>query len=104
MAAVKSLIVEGGTSGTTVQIEKPIPTLLIGLGGSGKEVLMRLRKRFHDRYITKDPGYARFVFIDTDAQTFVPQEKQNEAFRGITGAKRNGRMSDHEGPVRSHVP
>ena len=81
--AIKTLIVEGGAGVAAAQIDKPVPTLLIGVGGSGKEVLMRLRKRFHDRALPAGPGYARYVFIDTDAQTFVPQDKSNEAFQAV---------------------
>lgn len=59
---------------------RPIPTVFIGLGGSGKDVVMRLRKRFADRFNTKDPGYAGFVFIDTDVQKFVPTGEEADAY------------------------
>ncbi len=83
MGAIQSQIFEGsgGTSGE--EISKPVPSVLIGLGGSGKEVLMRLRKRFYDRYVTRDPEFVRFVFVDTDAQTFVPQNKQTDSFLAV---------------------
>ena len=83
MGPVQNQILEGNSGSSGPNMSKPISTVLIGLGGSGKEVLMRLRKRFHDRYVTKDPGYVKFVFIDTDAQTFVPQNKQVDAFISV---------------------
>ncbi|MDB4949780.1 MAG: hypothetical protein JWM27_2429 [Gemmatimonadetes bacterium] len=42
------------------------PTLLIGLGGTGREVLLRLRQRFVERYgVARLPATA-FLWIDTD--------------------------------------
>ena len=61
-------------------LTKPVPTVFIALGGSGKDVIMRLRKRFFDRFHTKDPGYAQFVFIDTDTQKFVPKGEKSDSF------------------------
>lgn len=61
-------------------LTKPVPTIFIALGGSGTEVVMRLRKRFFDRFQTKDPGYARFVFIDSDPQSFAPRRERSEPF------------------------
>src|SRR5438034_7551738 len=44
------------------------PTLLIGLGGTGKEVLLRLRQRFVEKYnIVGFPTMA-YLWIDTDTQ------------------------------------
>ncbi len=50
------------------------PTLLIGLGGTGKDVLLRIRRSFFERY-GKDPssGYVGFpivgyLMLDTDGQ------------------------------------
>ena len=44
---------------------------------------MRLRKRFFDRYVSRNPEFVRFVFVDTDAQTFVPQNKQVDAYLSV---------------------
>ncbi|HYC60691.1 MAG TPA: tubulin-like doman-containing protein [Thermoanaerobaculia bacterium] len=48
--------------------DKPVgPTLLIGLGGTGKEVLLRLRRKIVEGYgsLSRLP-FLRFVHIDTD--------------------------------------
>ena len=60
-----------------------VPTVFIGLGGSGKDVLMRLRKRFHDRFVLRDPPYARFVFVETNAQSFVPSNANAASYAAI---------------------
>jgi|GEM_PF-6333569 len=43
------------------------PTLIIGLGGTGKNTLLKIRRRFFDRYgdLTRFPSIA-FLYIDTD--------------------------------------
>jgi hypothetical protein len=63
-----------------------IPTVFVGLGGSGKSVLMRLRKQFHDRYAnwgSKFDRFARFVFVDTDQSEFVPKGDKNKMFADV---------------------
>jgi hypothetical protein len=45
------------------------PSLLIGLGGTGAEVLLRVKKQLQDRGL-EDNGLHRFLFIDTDRDTF----------------------------------
>lgn len=42
------------------------PGLIIALGGTGKEVVYNLRKRFQMAYGTPDPPNIRYLFIDTD--------------------------------------
>lgn len=74
------LTISGGAAFREETLRRPVPTVFIALGGSGKEVVMRLRKRFFDRFHTKDPGYARFVFIDTDTQDFVPKGESADAY------------------------
>ncbi len=63
-----------------------IPTVFVGLGGSGKSVLMRLRKQFHDRFTSWGPRFdrfARFVFIDTDRGEFAPRDQRNAMFADV---------------------
>jgi len=53
---------------STLVNDKPVgPTLLIGLGGTGKEVLLRLRRKIVERYGTLSRlPFLRFMHIDTD--------------------------------------
>lgn len=47
-------------------IRRIAPTLLIGLGGTGKEVLLRIRKRFFERFGTVGFPIMSYLWIDTD--------------------------------------
>ncbi len=42
------------------------PTLVLGLGGSGKEVLLRLRQRFFEKYGEVALPAVRYLWLDTD--------------------------------------
>jgi hypothetical protein len=66
---------------TAIQ-ERVTPTFFIGLGGSGKAVLMWLRKRFHDHHL-RIPGYIQFLFLDTDKQTKQPEGMSDEDFSAV---------------------
>src|SRR5258706_9100445 len=55
---------------------KPVsPTLMIGIGGTGKEVLLRLRRRIVERYgsLSMLP-FLQFMHLDTDT-TATAQEQ-----------------------------
>lgn len=52
----------------TLVTNKPVgPTLIIGLGGTGKEVVLRLRRKIVERYgsLSRLP-FLRFMHVDTD--------------------------------------
>lgn len=55
------------------------PALFLGLGGTGKEVLLRLRRRFYERFRTYDLPFARFLWIDTDMRAV---DARGEALKG----------------------
>jgi hypothetical protein len=66
------------------------PTLIVGLGGTGHSALIRLKKRFIDKF-GKVPSIVQFLSIDTtqqpepsitaaDGQTQVELEPNNEAY------------------------
>ena len=44
------------------------PTLLIGLGGTGKEVLLRFRRRLYERYGIFGFPTTGYLWIDTDTR------------------------------------
>lgn len=61
------------------------PALFLGLGGTGKEVLLRLRRRFYERFRTTDVPFARFLWIDTDTRAVDARgEKLDEAFSAVS--------------------
>ncbi|MFO0954671.1 MAG: tubulin-like doman-containing protein [Isosphaeraceae bacterium] len=76
--------VYGGQGGAAAPVlAQVVPTVFVALGGSGQRVLMRLRKRFHERDLNAPPPYARFLFVDTDAQAFVPDREAPEDYADI---------------------
>ncbi len=50
------------------QVTGLVPTLYIGLGGTGRNVLLRFRKALFDQYGSARPKCCRFLVIDTDEQ------------------------------------
>lgn len=54
--------------GIAANVRKVAPTILIGLGGSGKEVLLRLRRRFYERYNVFGFPTMAYLWVDTDTQ------------------------------------
>jgi len=44
------------------------PTIIIGLGGTGKEVLLRLRRRFYERYNIFGFPTIAYLWVDTDTR------------------------------------
>ncbi|MBN2055445.1 hypothetical protein JW905_11015 [bacterium] len=51
---------------TGQKIKDVNPTLLIGLGGTGKEVLTRIRRMFFERYKITGFPIVKYLWIDTD--------------------------------------
>ncbi|HVG35964.1 MAG TPA: tubulin-like doman-containing protein [Pyrinomonadaceae bacterium] len=54
--------------GAAANVRRVAPTILIGLGGTGKEVLLRLRRRFYERYNIFGFPTMAYLWIDTDTQ------------------------------------
>lgn len=54
--------------GTAANVRKVAPTILIGLGGTGKEVLLRLRRRFYERYNFFGFPTMAYLWVDTDTR------------------------------------
>ncbi|MEZ5941392.1 MAG: tubulin-like doman-containing protein [Planctomycetaceae bacterium] len=51
------------------KLDKFVPTVLIGLGGTGREVMLRFRKNMSDEYPIWQAGCLKYLLIDTDDQT-----------------------------------
>ncbi|MDX1998653.1 MAG: tubulin-like doman-containing protein [Thermoanaerobaculia bacterium] len=62
------LLLQATRSAKTEESKKASPTLLIGLGGTGKEVLLRLRRLLVERYgnLNQLP-FLQFLHLDTDS-------------------------------------
>ncbi len=53
---------------TRIEPQPIRPTLYIGLGGTGKEVLLRLRRRFYERFRTAGLPCTGYLWVDTDTR------------------------------------
>jgi hypothetical protein len=53
----------------TFLVRKSAPTIIIGLGGTGKELMLRLRKRFYESYNSPGLPTVAYLCIDTDASS-----------------------------------
>lgn len=76
------------------KVERVRPTLLIGLGGTGREVLLRVRQRFVERY-----GAARFpctayLWIDTDVDNSETVEGRPRDFISSEARLQTSEMLD----------
>ncbi len=62
------IIIRGKTQAQDIQQAPVKPTLIIGLGGSGGDILLRVRKRFFEKYgsLAQFP-IVSYLWIDTDA-------------------------------------
>ena len=61
---------------TTQESTKPVaPTLMVGLGGTGKEVLLRLRRKIVEHYgsLSRLP-FIQFMHLDTDTTTTAQEQ------------------------------
>lgn len=82
------------------------PTLFLGLGGTGKEVLLRLRRKFYERFRTTGLPCTSYLWIDTDTRDVGARgEKLDEAFAavGFQETERipllTGKVSDNLGDI-----
>ena len=67
------------------QLSSVVPTLLIGIGGTGKEILMRFRKRMYDERGTVSYPFVRTVVFDTDMQedSDIPKGEEKAAYAPV---------------------
>ena len=54
------------------------PTVLIGLGGTGKEVLRRLRRMFYEKYRMPGLPVMEFLWFDTDIRNIDITRKETD--------------------------
>lgn len=95
--------------GAAGRVRNVAPTIIIGLGGTGKEVLLRLRRRFYEKYNDFSFPTIGHLWIDTDTRNIdiddqpldhimqqvmfhdderVNAEVQSDAFKGYFGDQR----------------
>lgn len=82
--------VEGFVVNEDGDLRQFVPTLFIGLGGTGKDILMRFRKRLYDEYGMANEKFATFLVIDTDDQSDVPQGEKPEAYNHLALRRNEG--------------
>jgi hypothetical protein len=54
------------------------PTVFVGLGGTGKEILLRLRMKFFERYSVTGYPCISYIWIDTDMQNRNVDRKEDD--------------------------
>lgn len=65
------------------------PTLFIGLGGTGKEVLLRLRRKFYERFGAPGLPCVSYLWMDTDTSDNMAQgEPMDAIFREVSFSER----------------
>lgn len=55
----------------------PQRTLYIGLGGTGKDILLRVRRWMYEKWRVTELPFARFLWMDTDTQGTAPTDIQD---------------------------
>jgi len=63
-------------SDTPNAVAKQRPTLIIGLGGTGKQVLLNQRRMFYERYGVATPPHVAHLWIDTDTRNTLLDGKE----------------------------
>ena len=67
LSGKKTTINTGEDNSLELKTQELMPTIIIGLGGTGKEVLLRLRRQFVEKYGSlNDFPIISYLYIDTD--------------------------------------
>ncbi len=62
-----------------------LPTFFIGLGGTGKEILLRLRRKFYEQFGRPDLPCIGYLWLDTDTRAVgVRGEKLDELYDAVS--------------------
>lgn len=74
------------------KVENVVPTLYVGLGGTGKETLMRFRKRMYEEWGLVSPPFARTIAFDTDMQkeSDIPKGESKSSYEPVRLRRENG--------------
>src|SRR5579863_6462194 len=82
------------------------PTLFLGLGGTGKEVLLRLRRRFYERLGVPGLPCTSYLWLDTDTRDVMAVgEKIDDIYNAVLFApnEKFGLLSGSVGDDLSNV-
>lgn len=76
----------------TIKLESIVPTLYIALGGTGKEILMRFRRRMYEEYGHPHLPFARTIVFDTDMQdkSDIPKGEEEANYEHVRLSKTKG--------------
>jgi hypothetical protein len=79
------------------------PTLFIGLGGTGKEVLLRLRRKFYERF--GEPGLpcVSYLWLDTDTSDNMAQGEPMDAIFKAVAFEEREQIALLKGKVREDL-
>lgn len=82
------------SSKTSQQVSNLRPTLLIGLGGTGKEVLRRIRRLFLEHYLDIKFPIVGYLWIDTDSkgENTCQRDLQEDPLFTLTGFKEDEKI------------
>jgi len=81
-----------------------VPTLFIGLGGTGKEVLLRLRRKFYERFGRPDLPCVRYLWLDTDTRNLMARgEPIDDIYKAVAFDGRKEQIALLEGTVGSDL-
>lgn len=86
-----ALIPEGGVEQTITRVS---PTIIIGLGGTGQQVLLKIRRLFAEKYGSIDSiPIVQYVYIDTDDADASQEDltRTNDPFISVVDFKKRER-------------
>lgn len=75
----------GASVSYSESIQSFVPTLFIGLGGTGKEILQRFRKSVYEEHGSPRTPFAQTLVFDTDMQdgTDIPKGEEAAAYTNV---------------------
>ena len=66
-----------------VRLDAYVPTLYIGLGGTGRDVLLRLRKRWFHEHGPRRPPFVRYLMVDMGTPCSWPRGTRQEDYESV---------------------
>jgi Tubulin like len=79
------------------------PTLFIGLGGTGKEVLLRLRRKFYERFGSPGLPCVSYLWLDTDTLDRMAQGEPMDAIYREVGFTEREQIPLLQGKVKEDL-